>query len=251
MATDEETQNPFTRPGFVAAAVVIALVVVLGVIVAIVNATSSEPDPEPVPSSTTTATSTTTAPSTTHTISTDGGEASICKLGGKSDEVPVSAPEALWKYQGTTAYPTSETYGPREDDPAGFRFCFQHSPTGALFMAANAITQGSDPAVSSPWIDYAAAEGLYRDELVSDVTGGGTEAKSRYLIQGFRILGYDEESARIDVAIRASGDGTSIYVSAVYELVWQDGDWKLSTDTLEPLKTAPVPDLAGYIAWGE
>ena len=36
----------------------------------------------------------------------------------------------------------------------------------------------------------------------------------------------------------------------VYELVWQDGDWKISADTQTPLDSAPIPNTAGYIIWG-
>ncbi len=244
MAADEETQNPFTRPSFIAAAVVIALVVVLGVALAIINSTRSEPDPEPVPNSTTS------APSTTPTVSADGG-ASICKLGGESDEVPVSAPKALWEYQGTTAYPTSKTYGPGAENPAGFRFCFQHSPTGALFAAANAVSQGSDTGVSPAWLKYAVAAGPHRDEIVASVaTGSGTEG-SRMTIQGFRLLNYDGTTAQVDLALRGSSQGQTIVASVVYSLVWDGGDWKLSAETMRPIDIASLPDLSGYIAWGE
>lgn len=71
------------------------------------------------------------------------------------------------------------------------------------------------------------------------------------MIQGFRILAYDGSSARVDVGSRGSVQGQTVTVSGVYELVWQDGDWKLSTDVPEPLNVAAIPDLTGYIAWGE
>jgi len=47
MAEDNEQQSPFTRPGFVAATVVIALIVVLGLVIVIVNMTRDDPDPAP------------------------------------------------------------------------------------------------------------------------------------------------------------------------------------------------------------
>ena len=43
MAEDTDQKNPFTRTGFILAAVVVALVVVLGVVVGVVNATRSDP----------------------------------------------------------------------------------------------------------------------------------------------------------------------------------------------------------------
>lgn len=250
MATDESTQNPFTRPGFVAAAIVVALLVVLGVVIAIVNATRAESTPEPTPSAS--PASTTSSPSQPPEASPTDVAASICGLKDDADaKPPAAAPEALWEYQGTTAYPASETYGPGKNDAAGFRYCFQHSPTGALFAAANAAAQGSDPEVSPKWLDYAVAEGPYREELVSSVATGSGKEGSRITIQGFRILKYDGSSARVDLGVRGSSGGETVMASAVYELVWQEGDWKINADMPEPLDTAPIPDLTGYIAWGE
>lgn len=50
MAEDTDQKNPFTRPGFILAAVVVALVVVLGVVVGVVNATRSDPESQSSPS---------------------------------------------------------------------------------------------------------------------------------------------------------------------------------------------------------
>ncbi|MEK8229337.1 hypothetical protein NKG05_30680 [Oerskovia sp. M15] len=139
MDTDDNEQNPFTQPGFIAAAVVVALLVVLGIAIAIMSATRSDvPDPTPEPSSP--APTTSTAP--TSEGSDGAGGASVCGLGG--DELtgsPSTAPDAEWAYQGTTAYPTSTKFGPGETNDDGVRYCFQHSPTGAVFAAANAAVQ--------------------------------------------------------------------------------------------------------------
>ena len=70
-------------------------------------------------------------------------------------------------------------------------------------------------------------------------------------IVGFRLLHYDGETARVDLAARASSQGQTVTVSGVYELIWQDGDWKISADVAEPLNVATIPDLAGYIPWEE
>ncbi|WP_454044647.1 hypothetical protein [Cellulosimicrobium sp. Marseille-Q8652] len=247
MATDDNEQNPFTRPGFIAAAVVVALVVVLGIVIAIVNATRSD-DPAPAPSSPSPTMSA--APTSEPSDVADG--ASVCGLEGVELSGTLSiAPEAEWAYQGTTAYPTSPEYGPRETTADGVRFCFQHSPTGALFMAANALVQGSDPAVSGAWVDYSLADGPYRDELIGQVGDTSGSEGTRMNLAGFRMLAYDGDTARVDLAVRASSGGQNVTLSGVYELVWQDGDWKISADVAQPLNTATVPDLAGYITWGE
>lgn len=248
MATDDNEQNPFTRPGFIAAAVLVALVVVLGIVIAIVNATrSDDPDPTPEPSSP----SPTTSAAPTSEPSHVAGGASVCGLEGEELSGTLStAPAADWAYQGTTAYPTSSEFGPGETTAGGVRYCFQHSPTGALFMAANAITQGSDPSISAEWVEYVYAPGPHREHLLSAGAAQETEG-TRASIAGFRLLSYDGESARVDLAVRASTGGDTATLSAVYDLVWIDGDWKVSTDTAQPLDVAAVPDIAGYVAWGE
>ncbi|MBD5788349.1 hypothetical protein IF650_19490 [Cellulosimicrobium terreum] len=249
MATDDNEQNPFTRPRFITATVLVALIVVLGIVLAIVNATrSDDPDPAPEPSSP----SPTTSAAPTTEPSDDAGGASVCGLGGEELTGSLStAPEAEWAYQGTTAYPTSPEYGPGETTADGVRFCFQHSPTGALFMAANALVQGSDPVVSQAWVDYSLADGPYRDELIGQVGDTSGSEGTRMSLAGFRMLAYDGDTARVDLAVRASSGGQNLTLSGVYKLVWQDGDWKISADVAQPLNTATVPDLAGYITWGE
>jgi hypothetical protein len=249
MATDDNEHNPFTRPGFIAAAVLVALVVVLGIVIAIVSATrSDDPDTAPEPSS---PSPTTSAAPTTEPSNVAGG-ASVCGLEGEELTGTLStAPDAEWAYQGTTAYPTSPEFGPGETTADGVRFCFQHSPTGALFMAANALVQGSDPAVSQRWIDYGLADGPHREELIGEVGDTSGSGGTRMNLAGFRMLAYDGDTARVDLAVRASSEGQNLTLSGVYELVWQDGDWKISADVAQPLNTATVPDLAGYITWGE
>ena len=216
MATDDDERSPFTRPGFIAAAVVIALVVVLGIVLVIVNATD-EDDPGPTPTST----ASTSAAPTPDTTAVAGGK-SVCGLDGEVLTGTVTtAPEAEWKFQGT------------------------------MFMAANAVAQGSDPATSAQWASLALADGRYREQLLSQVSGGSSSEGTRLSIAGFRILNYDGSTARVDLGTKVSSGGQNVTMSAVYELVWQGGDWKISSDVQAPIDAASIPDLAGYITWGE
>ena len=248
MAEDNEQQSPFTRPGFVAATVVIALIVVLGLVIVIVNMNRDDPDPAPP---TSTSTEPTSAAPTSEPPEAVGG-ASVCGLPGEVLEGTLTtAPAAEWEYQGTTAYPTSSEFGPGDTSAGGVRFCFERSPEGALFAAANSLVQGSDPSIAEEWLQYIVAEGPFRDQLLADVGSGTTGEGTRLAIVGFRVLAYDGETARIDLAVRGTSQGQTITLSGVYELVWQEGDWKISADVAQPLNMATIPDTAGYIAWGE
>ncbi|WP_146750806.1 hypothetical protein [Actinomyces sp. Z5] len=183
---------------------------------------------------------------------------SVCGLTG---EVTVQARLAkapdvdYWDYQGTTAYPVSEQYGPGATADTGYRYCFQHSPEGAVFAAANAVAHGdaSDSDIVS-WMTYFLAEGHSREELLSqdvdDNSGGtGSTQGTRTQVSGFKLLSYDGQNAKVDVAVTGSVNGQVVYLSMVYELVWEDGDWKLVVDDpVAPINVATIPSVAGYIA---
>ena len=248
MATDDDERGPFTRPGFIAAAVVVALVVVLGIVLVIVNA-RDEVVPGPTPSSSASAS----AAPTPNSTAVAGGE-SVCGLRGFEGEGArlTTAPDVdEWAYQGTTAYPVSSVYGPAAtDDAGGFRYCFQQTPEGALFAASFILAAGTDQS-NSAWIEHFAAPGPYRDALLQEPSSEGGGAEARLRIAGFRLLAYDGESARVDLALVAGTQGETVTASFVYELVWVDGDWKIDTSTPEPGNFSTIPDLAGYIPWGE
>lgn len=245
MAEDETTQSPFTRPWFIIAAVLVAVVVVAGVVLAIWTATRGDDpppaDPSPAPPA---------APSATPTA--DAGGASICGLDGvELTGTVTTAPDAEWEYQDVYAYPVSTTAGPGETADEGYRYCFQHTPEGALFAAANVLVQGSALTTADAWFEYVLAPGPYRDQLVADQrsTQPTTTEGTRLSIVGFRVLAYDGTTARVDLAVRGSAQGTTLTLSGVYELVWE-GDWKVSTDMPAPMNIAPIPDTAGYTPWG-
>lgn len=247
MATDDDERSPFTRPGFIAAAVVIALVVVLGIVLVIVNS-NDEDDPGPGPTSS----AATSAVPTTDTTVAAGGD-SVCGLdGSEGEEARLTTAPGVdeWAYQGTTAYPTSAVYGPGAADAAGgFRYCFQQSPESALFAASFILAAGTGQ--SSDWIEYYAAPGPYRDALLEEPAGDTGSADARLRIAGFRLLAYDGTSARIDLAVVAGTQAESVTASFVYDLVWVEGDWKIDTSTPEPGNFSTIPDLTGYVPWGE
>lgn len=246
MAEDDDTQqNPFARPGFIVGAVVVAALIVAAVFLTVLNLNrGNEATP---PSSQPQATSDA-APSP---ISTgDAGGASVCGLSGeKMSGTVTTAPSAVWAYQGTVAYPTSPTIGAGDTAPEGYPFCFQHSPEGALFAAATSLAAASNPEISNAWAQYALSEGTYRDSLLSSAGATSDGSGVRLQVVGFRVLAYDGDTARVDLAVRGSSQGQTITASVVYSLVWQDGDWKINANVAEPFDFATIPDTSGYTAW--
>jgi hypothetical protein len=255
MAEEQQT-SPFAKPGFVVAAVVVGVIVVAGIVLGVMLGTRDDPAPNPAttppePATGQVSQSPTTEPTTEPPL--DPAQASLCGLSGTKLEGRITiAPEATWEYQGTTAYPVSSTYGPGQTDADGVRYCFQHSPVGALFAAANAVVQSTDPAVIRPWLDYFVADGPGRDTLLAEPSGFGDATGVRIRLEGFRLLRYDGASAAVDIALSGSMGGRVTYLSMVYNLVWEDGDWKLTViDPENPVDVAVIPDSGGYIYWGE
>lgn len=251
MAIDgNEERSPFTRPGFIVAAVVVALIAVAGIVIAIVSAMGGDSEPDPAsPSPSSSSPSAVPSPEP----SADAGGASVCGLSGEELSGTLSiAPETQWEYHDTMAYPTSEEFGPGATSPEGVRYCFQHSPEGAVFAAANAVVQGSSPDTASAWIAYfLSEEAPGRDEMLSSESGG-TPSDTRVSIAAFRVLSYDGDAARVDIAVRGVTGGNEVYGSAIFDLVWEAGDWKLlPQNTGDPLRLAQIPDTSGYIVWEE
>ncbi|AYD89917.1 hypothetical protein D5R93_07565 [Actinomyces lilanjuaniae] len=259
-STGAQGRSPLTRPGFIAATALVVVIAVVAAALALANTMSSREDTAAAegPASTEATGPVEIPPPSTAGPDHDGTQ-SVCGLEGEvTEQARLSqAPDVdYWDYQGTMAYPVSVEYGPAATDSDGFRYCFQHSPEGALYAAANAVSQGSDP--TGEWLSYVVADGPYRDQLVSDTGTDETDAgtgedsdETRISIVGFRLLEYEGSTARVDIAGRATVEGQTLTVSGVYELVWQGGDWKLSSEVAEPLTLAEIPDTSGYVIWGE
>ncbi|MDO5645933.1 MAG: hypothetical protein Q4G21_09665 [Dermabacter sp.] len=252
MATEETERSPFTRPGFIISTIVIALILVLGVVIGIVNITRQ--DPEAAPTTSASSAPTSAAPTTEAPQAPEGD--SVCGLPGVvTGDARLTKPPAAdeWQYHGTAAYPTSAEFGPAATADEGYRYCYQHSPEGAVFASAYASIAGADPAIGVQWFKYFAAPGPYREQFTqkATTTSSGESPDMRMRIAGYRLLSYDGDSATVDIAIVVSIKGQTVTMSAVYPLVWVEGDWKLSTETPDPGGVASIPDLTGYTPWGE
>lgn len=254
-------RSPFSRPGLAVSALVVALTLALGGTSGCASGTSTSTDTEVTTVSPSTATSSpdgsTEPASAAATNSGPRNESdSICGLEGVVLEGTVTeAPEAEWAYHGTAAYPTSPVYGPGAIDAEdNFSYCFQHSPEGAVFAAASILAQPFDVRTSTSWFDYLVAEGPHRDYLLappetpSPYSGAPLDSIDAKVV-GFRLLAYDGSTAKVDVALEATYGAKTIYQSSIHDLVWQNGDWRLSSETESPVVSGTIANLSGYILW--
>ncbi|MEX0153744.1 hypothetical protein [Microbacterium sp. LMI1-1-1.1] len=248
MADDNDsTQNPFSRPGFIVGAVVVAALIVAAIFLTVLNLNrgNDAAPPQGTPSSISAAS----AAPTSSELAVAGG-VSVCGLDGVELSGKVTTPPtAEWAYVRTVAYPTSTTYGPGATSSEGVPTCFQHSPTGALFAAATALAVPADPALANAWIDTALSSGTYRSQLLSQAVSGSETSGVRLQLVGFKVLSYDGKTASIDLAVRGSTQGQTVTASVVYQLIWEDGDWKINANVPNPFDFSSIPDTSGYVTW--
>lgn len=242
MSSTNET-SPLRRPGFIAAAAVVGIIILLGVGLAVSNLWAGRTQPPTPPSSPPVVAS----PSATAT--TAAPQASICGLPGYEPTGTVSkAPEAIWTLVGTTAAPGSSSAGPGLVDDDGYRRCYAHTPTGAVFAAANYVAMGSVRTIQPKVAENSIVPGPGRDKLLAQPVPSESGGGVRIQVSGFRVLSYTGTAASVDIAMRTSNGAMA---GQVFELQWEGGDWKLRVTTEGDMlsRLVQIRDLAGYIPW--
>jgi hypothetical protein len=241
MSEIETEHGAFRQRGFIASAAVLAVLVVLGVVVTLLtvfDGDASTPTPA-APSSSSDPTKTPTDPA-----------ASRCGLEGLDKSGTLSQPpdDVTWELVGTIAIPASEDAGPGVIEDSGLRYCYAHTPEGALLMAANTLTWsevGSDEILansvaSGPGREAAEAEW-------NDAADNPEGNERRFQITAFKLSAYTDEAAMVDLVIQ-SGEGQ--LVSMPMELAWENGDWRLRlTPDGSLFNGKALPDLTGYVLW--
>lgn len=239
--SDDNTQpeNPFTRRGFIAAAIVMGVIVLAGVIVLVTSLTSPKGDPVVEPTS-------------TGGPVASGSDKSVCGLEGFEEESTLTeAPDVEWELVGTVAVPTAQSAaGPGDLRSDGLRTCFAHTAEGALFAAINYVALSTD-ARTRPLLVDLIAPGPGRD-AAEEAAGEnpGEASNTRLQVAGFKVNSYSAEEAVIDVVWTVTSSGGQL-VSFPTALEWVDGDWKLtlSDDGQPPFTSSPLASLGGYIPW--
>jgi hypothetical protein len=238
--SDDNTQpdNPFTRRGFIAAAIVVGVILLAAVIVAVTAITAPKGDPV-------------VEPTNTSGPVASGEDRSVCGLEAFETESSLTAaPETDWELVGTVAAPTDpEGAGPGVIDSDGFRSCYSHTAQGALYFTVNFLAIGTDATIRDKLIDLVQS-GPGRDALqeAQENSSGGSGASDHAQVAGFKIGAYDSGTATVDLALNTS---SGVLISQPIKLVWEDGDWKvvLSETGELPLSPSQLQSLGGYIPW--
>lgn len=242
-STESTTEsNPFTRPGFIVAAALVVALIAAGIVIFLLPKGQSNAEPAPASSSTATG-----SPS----ASSDGGN-SICGLPSSSQTSVGTAPTSRWELVGKMATPTDPEVGPGKTDANGFRSCFAHSPTGALYAAMNVAALGSSgkPDILKQVADKLLVPGAGRDAAMKETASGTSSSGSSTTIQvkGFLLKSYTPSEASVDLAFATE---TGALGRTTFSMRWMDGDWKVkpSDDGATFGHISQIRDLSGFILW--
>ena len=239
-STESTTEsNPFTKPGFIIAAVLVVALLAAGIVIFLLPKGQSDAQP----ASPTLGTGSTPAAS----ASASAAGSSVCGLPTSTETSLGAAPETKWELVGTMAAPADPQIGPGKTDAHGIRSCFAHTPKGALYAAVNLWALGSDPSKERAIAEQLAAKGPGREAGMKAPQTQAPASAVKIQIAGFNVS-YTANQAVVDLAFKADNGALA---SVRTTLLWQDGDWKgVVADNGAPLEEPrQVRDLSGFIPW--
>ncbi|WP_344177428.1 hypothetical protein [Kribbella lupini] len=270
--TDQEDPTPYTR-GFVAAAIVIGAVLICGTLLLFTGPADAGNTSAGAPGTTTAGTGGENSPPTTST--TDPGtspptvspaaaastpatspaaspqtSAKTCDLPEDDQTIPTKAPPVeTWEVSRRVVVPRSTTYGPTTTDNDGFRRCFAHSPTGAVYAAYNAIAALGDQHQAIPTTKKLMLPGPDTTALLTKLkTEDPSENGAAAQLAGFRILDATKDRVTVVLALPVEEQ----YMSANLTLVWHDDDWRVVPPKPGDQFGAPFSqhrDLDDFVTW--
>jgi hypothetical protein len=173
-----------------------------------------------------------------------------CNRGAGDQTVPEKAPAVDgWDVSRRIVLPHSSTYGPAVTDSDGFRRCFAHSPTGAVYAAYSAYAAMADQSAVVATARKLMVPGPDTDALVRELqTDNSASGYSAPQLAGYRVIDAGQDRVSLMLVTRVD----SAYMSLTLTLVWLNGDWRLQP----PPPGAPVGspfaqhrDLSDFVAW--
>jgi len=246
-------------PAWIGSAVLLGLVAVALVIVLIHAAVSPKPAP-PAAASPPGATpgaaplpGTATAPGGAPAPTNAGqeGRPAGCTTSGSDQTIPTSPPTGVtWSLSAGFAVPSSVADGPTLHGPGGVRYCYSHTPLGAVLAASNlGQGTGSPQEIQDASLKLSVVPNQYSAQVAStpapprDNRGSGQFA-------GFRIISYSPDQASIALAASIPGQ-TDSYPLLTVAMQWYQGDWRAVP---QPGPTVVVTgssatSLAGFVPW--
>jgi hypothetical protein len=237
----DDDRSPWATRGVFFGAALVALVAVLAGLLVVTNRSGPAP-------ATARATH---APGTVPlTAATSDGPGSECGLPAGSQTVPSSPPAAAgWVLVGSMAAPSSpSSVGPGRT-VGGFRECFAHSPTGALFSAVNFWAAGTAYAPSRVYA-HLAADTPSRAQAVRFSQGDASRLSDSGQVQlaGFEFNSYSPSEADLSIVLQST-NGQLVTIACT--MLWQAGDWRYEIPPSGAPAAGQIQSLDGYVAWSD
>lgn len=236
-----DSASPWGQRGFVLAAVFMGVLVLAGL-----GLLLTDTDADPAAS-----TGATTPVVESAKGSTRPGGDSRCGLEAGDQRVPATPPESEWELVDGIASPQSDVVGPgvREGNR---RLCYAHSPTGALFAAANFLSVAGSDSDDDQLVKDLVAATAAREKMLKDPESGEGDEDPPFQIHiaGFRLGPVTPDEATVEIAIAASDQARQGFVGYTLPMRWEDGDWKLViTSTTMPYTVQRLESASGFVPW--
>ncbi len=260
MSKDKDEKSPYGA-GFIAACIVVGAVLICGIVIIFagggrsthaiaaaqqpVDAASVQPTDEPASAPATPDG----GPAPTNSSGSDRRTGS-CGLPAGDQAVPAQAPAVDgWEVSRKVVVPRSSVYGPGTTDSDGFRHCFAHSPTGAVYAAYSAIAAIADQSKLVPTVKKLMVPGSATDSLLRQAgADGSSSGMSTVQVVGYRVIDAGPDRVSLMLAMPVE----SVYMSANLTLVWHQGDWRLQPPPPGEAVGAPFSqhrDLSDFVKW--
>jgi hypothetical protein len=257
MSKDQQEKSPYGA-GFVAASIVVGAVLLCGALLLLGGRNSSTSVAAPGGAQQQAAApSQVGAEEAAGPATPDGAPAagrsqgsSGCNRAAGDQSVPERAPAADgWDVSRRIVVPRSSTYGPAVTDPDGFRRCFAHSPTGAVYAAYSAYAAMADQSDVVATARKLMVPGPDTDALIRELRADKSESGySVPQLGGYHVI--DAGPDRVSLMLVTPVD--TAYMSLTLTLVWHDGDWRLQPPPPGDPVGAPFAqhrDLSEFVAW--
>ncbi|MGL5829498.1 MAG: hypothetical protein ACRC0L_08010 [Angustibacter sp.] len=227
------TSKPLLITGALATGIIIALTAALII-------TNRDQQPAPPPQAAPSA-----SPSPT---GTPPGDASVCGLTDTNSTIPTTGPTARWSLLGTIAVPTIDGQGPGKIEPDGFRYCYAHTPTGALLAAANLMALDGSNTLEGKMESRLIAPGKGRDFTLRQKNTPIPDMGIRVAISGFKITNYTSNQAEVTLAVSSN---VGAYATSSTTLIWSKGDWLMYAPEINDdyIRTGELESLSGFTPW--
>jgi hypothetical protein len=241
MPERETDRSPYSRPGFVASAVLLGMLVLVALFITIGAATRHRGSRLAA-----------IGDSPTPPAAVKAVEAGDCSLPAGSDAIPPVPPTIQWVTVGQMAAPQAPArFGPQRTRD-GIGVCFAHNPTGALVAAINFFAQATvvNPvtllrtlAAATPERHAAIVQARDGgDELLQDSDGDPGSVQ----VTGYQVVDYTASEANVNIVLEGPGGELA---SVECQLDWQAGDWKFVIPAGGQLDSSAITTMDGFVSW--